>query len=268
MASSVAPKNRDLLECIRRCHPKVKITVGSAYFHSAKDCLSKLVVHLHGEREDFEECCDYTSRQFVNYVRRRYSTPPVNRHFDRLKELKYFEATIEFRKLSSGSSAPPPPPAPPQAKKAKLSTFDELGKRQQDRRTSALRKQHEGSALVSAAIQHLRTISNDAAYVLKKLQDDPTLAADMRKAISDPPKEVTKISCAQASGLILDRGLTKTDWEEIARSVNSCGVRVVPGWDTIYEEKVKNRPDGKALALFVPSFIEGVNSGTHLKKIR
>ena len=65
-------------------------------------------------------------------------------------------------------------PVPPNPPKTRKKTFEELGKRQQDRRTAELRSEYESQAIIQAAVQHFREIgAKDAAFVLKNMSEDP-----------------------------------------------------------------------------------------------
>ena len=139
-------------------------------------------------------------------------------------------------------------PQKPTSKKAKLS-FSECGQRQKDRRTATIRAENEDDAIVAAAVQIFRSKGhNDAAHIVKTLYEDENaekLAKLMRKMMIKMPEEFKQKSKAQCLAFILDRGITRIDWERLCKLVNSPGKYQVPCYTELDKEKKKLRPEGK-----------------------
>ena len=238
---------RDLLECIKSCHPDVKIE-NPAYYEKAESCLKKLLPSSSTTSEkDFE----YTSRMFVDYVRMNYKKKKIDRHFKALIKLKWFDSVLEIK------HSPPPKtaPAPPSPKKKRVTrklAFEEMGKRQRDYTTAKIRDENEGTAIVQAAVQHFRQIgAHGAAYVLKEIQSNPQEVGEkVRKYFVDTPEHLPQVSRSRCLAYILDRGMTHIDWDETVRLVNTPGNRRLPCYATLNIEKQKIRPRGKHFTLF------------------
>ena len=139
-------------------------------------------------------------------------------------------------------------PEKPASKKAKLS-FSDCGPRQKDRRTATLRAENEDDAIIAAAVQVFRSQGrNDAAHIVKTLYQDPNaekLAKILRKMMRDMPEEFEQKSKAQCLAFILDRGITRVDYEHLCKLVNSPGKYLVPCYNELDKEKKKLRPEGK-----------------------
>ena len=122
MAGSL-PKNRDLLLCIKTCHPDTRITE-PAYVQASKSCL-QMVFRDRGL--DFtEESITYTSRRFSVYVKQLFTSRKINSHFDRLKKCDYFDRDLVLRtERVPDSSVPKPPPLPPSSPIKTRKTYDQ-----------------------------------------------------------------------------------------------------------------------------------------------
>ena len=142
-------------------------------------------------------------------------------------------------------SKPTPPPVPPKPPTTRsLKAFEDLGKRQQDRITAQLAEEYEPSAIVRAAEQYFRRIGcNDAAFVLEKMQDEPEkLGGPLRKSLVDPIKKLPQISRSRCLAYILDRGMTRTDWEDTCKLVNEPGNYRLPNYNSLSLQKQTTRP--------------------------
>ena len=139
-------------------------------------------------------------------------------------------------------------PVPPNPPKTRKKTFEELGKRQQDRRTAELRSEYESQAIIQAAVQHFREIgAKDAAFVLKNMSEDPEkVGGELRKLLVDDSNgKLPQISRSKCLAYILDRSMTREDWDATCRLVNTPGNYRLPSYSVLAEEKKKNRPEGK-----------------------
>ena len=150
-------------------------------------------------------------------------------------------------------SKPTPPPVPPKPPTTRsLKAFEDLGKRQQDRITAQLAEEYEPSAIVRAAEQYFRRIGcNDAAFVLEKMQDEPEkLGGPLRKSLVDPIKKLPQISRSRCLAYILDRGMTRTDWEDTCKLVNEPGNYRLPNYNSLSLQKQTTRPKGRQFSSF------------------
>ena len=129
----------------------------------------------------------------MEYVRELWKDKKIGWNFKRLRTKSYFQLKINLREASSESvpSVPSPPPMPSTSK-----SYDEVGLRQKQRITARLRSQNDPNALVDAAVQHFRSIKdNDAAFVVKKLRDEPfELGKKLRDVIVNPQEEFSQVS--------------------------------------------------------------------------
>ena len=88
----------------------------------------------------------------------------------------------------------------------------------------------------------------DEVFVIEKVKEEPAeMGWKFWSFISKPPPEVTKVSKSKALAYILDRSLTKVDYEETCRLVNKPGQYIIPSYSVLDAEKQKNRPAGKHL---------------------
>ena len=73
--------------------------------------------------------------------------------------------------------------------------------------------------------------------------DDNTdkLAKDLRKMMTDNPEAFTQKSKPQCLAFILDRGITRVDWEKLCKLINSTGKYLVPYYTTIDKAKKELR---------------------------
>ena len=120
--------------------------------------------------------------------------------------------------------------------------------RQKDRTTAKIRAENEGDAIIAAAVQVFRSRGqNDAAHVVKNLQGENAdkLAKLLRKMMTKMPEEFEQKSKAQCLAFILDRGITRVDWEHLCKLINSPGKYQVPCYTELDKEKKKLRPEGK-----------------------
>ena len=163
---------------------------------------------------------------------------------DRLLKIKWFDETVVLSSPAPKTPTPPKePPKPPVTRKS----FKEKGERQQRRDTALIRELHDSDAIVKAAVQYFREIgANDAAFVLNTMKDDPQgIGADLRKLLKDSPEKLPQVSKAQCLAYILDRGMTRIDWEETCKLVNTPGNYRLPSYSVLGVEKQKTRPTGK-----------------------
>ena len=249
------PTNMDLLEHIKKSHPGIGIK------HSDYKCNAKTCLHEILERSGIsctEDELSYTARRFVEYVRELWRTTKYGSNFKSLKKSSYFKLTIVLRKESVPDVPTPPqmPPKPPPAPRSKRKTYDELCPRQQDRVIANLREHNHSNAIIDAAVKHFRSIkANDAAYVMKRLKDDPEeLGTKLRKFITQPPHEMTRVSNVKALAYILDRGMTKIDYETTCNLVNEPGHYILPCYSLLDKEKANLRPSGKLCLHFAYIF--------------
>ena len=92
---------------------------------------------------------------------------------------------------------------------------------------------------------------NDAAFVLKKMQDEPEkLGGPLRKSLVDPIKKLPQILRSRCLAYILDRGMTRTDWEETCRLVNEPGNYRLPNYNSLSLQKQTTRPKGRQFSSF------------------
>ena len=120
--------------------------------------------------------------------------------------------------------------------------------RQKDRTTAKIRAENEGDAIIAAAVQVFRSRGqNDAAHIVKTLAQENAdkLAKLLRKMMIKMPEEFEQKSKAQCLAFILDRGITRVDWEHLCKLVNSPGKYQVPCYTELDKEKKKLRPEGK-----------------------
>ena len=61
----------------------------------------------------------------------------------------------------------------------------------------------------------------------------------------DNPEAFTQKSKLQCLAFILDRGITRVDWEKLCKLINSTGKYVVPCYTTLDKAKKELRPEGK-----------------------
>ena len=244
-------KNCDLLLCIKSCHPETRIN-DSKYMEYSKLCLQKLCI----ERGiDFsEDSLDYTSKRFCGYVRYLYNKPKNGRHFDRLQKCTYFGQDIVLRSCEKKPDPvppiPPPPPMPAKSPPKTRKAYDQKGKRQQNRERAAIRAKHEPNAILDASIQTFRDElqSVDAAFVVKCLKSEPKyLGKDLRQFITQRPDYRTQIPKHRALAYIMDRHLTRIDYEELCALVNTPEFYLLPCWTVLSQTKKKDRPEGKSL---------------------
>ena len=238
------PTNLDLIKCIKKCHPDAKIN-DSDYFDYAKQCLEQV---LPASSTSTDEDFQHTSRQYVKYVRHLWNKSKVSRHFNTLLQNKWFKKKLELKSPAPPSSPATPavPPRPPVTRKL----FDEKGPRQQRRDTAKIREENEPSAIVMAAVQYFREIgANDAAHVLKKMKEDPKIGEDLRHFLEDSPEKLPQVSKDKCLAYILDRGMTRIDWEETCKLVNTSGNYRLPCYSSLGVEKQRNRPRGKPLLI-------------------
>ena len=166
--------------------------------------------------------------------------------------LPWFDESVELKKPTITPPTPPPTPQQvpqkPPSKKAKLS-FSEMGQRQKDRTTAKIRAENEDEAIVAAAVQvFLFYGQNDAAYVVKNLFHDENadqLAKKLRKIMTDNPEEFAQKSKPQCLAFILDRGITRVDWEHLCKLINATVKYLVPCYTTLDKAKKELRPEGK-----------------------
>ena len=236
MASSVVNR-RDYWKYIRASHPKIFLA-NSRIYGVAAICLRQLVVDSDAISQDV---IDATSRAFIDYARDLYRKK-AGKHYDRLIALPWFDESVEFQKPSPSPTPPTPPPTPvpqkPPSKKAKLS-FQEMGQRQKDRVTAKIRAENEDDAIVAAAVQVFRSKGqNDAAFVVKNLFHDENadqLAKKLRKIMTGNPEEFAQKSKPQCLAFILDRGITRVDWEKLCKLIT--GKYLVPSYTTLDKAK-------------------------------
>ena len=232
--------NLDLIKCIRKCHPDVSIN-HTDYFKVAKECLKMVMpASSTSSDEDFE----HTSRQYVKYVRNQlWNKTKVSRKFEALTKNKWFAKKLEIK--SPSPRAPPTPVSPPKPRVTRKS-FDEKGPRQQRRDVARIREENEPSTIVMAAVQYFREIGeNEAAFVLKKMKEDPKIGKDLKQFLVDSPEKLPQVSKSRCLAYILDRGMTRIDWEETCKLVNTSGNYRLPCYSSLGVEKFKNRPRGK-----------------------
>ena len=248
--SKMAPQNptrRDYLECIKKCHPDAKV-MNKDYYLKAKICLHHI---LPSSSTTTDMNFAYTSRRFVDDVRARWKGKC--RSFRDIKKLNWFDENLELL------TAPPPKPRtpalpvpqkPPTTRS--LKDFDELGSRQQNRVTAKLAEEYEPSAIVKAAEQYFRRIGcNDAAYVLKNMQKEPEkVGGNLRKSLEDPIEKLPQVSRPKCLAYILDRGMTRVDWEETCKLVNEPGHLRIPCYNTLSGQKQMTRPKGRHFSYF------------------
>ena len=166
------------------------------------------------------------------------------RHYKDLIKNKWFDETVVLKSPAPPTpKVPSEPPEPPVTRKS----FEEKCERQQRRDSAKVREQHESGAIVQAAAQYFREIgANDAAHVLKTLKDDPFgIGAELRKLLKDSPEKLPQVSKAACLAYILDHGLTRVDWEDVCKLVNTPGNYRLPSYSMLGIEKQKNRPIGK-----------------------
>ena len=249
------PTNLDLLDYIKKSHPKTGIK-HSDYMSNAKSCLHELLES--SGMSSTENELSYTSRRFVEYVRELWRTPKYGSNFKSLRKSSYFTLTIVLRTESVPKVPSPPemPSKPPPVPRSKRKDYDELSQRQQDRITANIRDQNHSSALIDASVQYFRSIkANDAAYVMNRLKSDPQeLGTKLRKFITQPPHQMSRVSEVRALAYILDRGLTKTDYEETCKLVNEPGHYILPCYSLLDKEKKNLRPNGKLCLHFCLHF--------------
>ena len=248
-----APTRRDLLECIKSCHyPRVKIE-DSDYYECAVSCLKKL---LPSSSTSSEEDFVYTAGLFVDYVRKLYRKSNINRHYKALNQLGWFDEELVLKNSPPPKTAALPLPPPPKKQRVtRKLAFEEMGKRQQDYTTAKIREQHEGPAIVQAAVQYFRQVGcHGAAYVLKEIQTDPQEVGEkVRKYFVETPENLPQVSRARCLAYILDRGMTHVDWDETVKLVNTPGNRRLPCYSLLNIEKQKIRPRGKHFSHFTLS---------------
>ena len=93
--------------------------------------------------------------------------------------------------------------------------------------------------------------SNDAAFVLEKMQDEPEkLGGPLRKSLVDPIKKLPQISRSRCLAYILDRGMTRTDWEDTCKLVNEPGNYRLPNYNSLSLQKQTTRPKGRQFSSF------------------
>ena len=236
------PSRRDYLKCITRCHPKTPITHRD-YFANAKQCLQHI---LPASSSSSDEDFAHTSRLFVNKVR-ELKKKKSGTNYKTLIAYSWFNDPLQMKSPAPKAPPTPPttPPEPPITRRSK--TFDELGKRQQDRITAKCREQYEPSAIVQAAVQYFRGLGcHDAAFVLKSMNEDPQqVGGELRKLLADPNEKLPQVSRCKCLAFILDRGMTRVDWDETCKLVNESGNYRLPCYSILQIEKQKNRPEGK-----------------------
>ena len=239
----MSPTNLDLIKCIKKCHPKTPIDHHD-YFANAKLCLRHVLPSSTSTDEDYE----HTSRQYVKYVRNKlWNQSKFGKKYETLIKNKWFLRKLEMKSPAPRSPATPAvPPRPPVTRKS----FDEKGPRQQRRDTAKIREENEPSAIVMAAVQYFREIgANDAAHVLKKMKEDPKIGEDLRHFLEDSPEKLPQVSKDKCLAYILDRGMTRIDWEETCKLVNTSGNYRLPCYSSLGVEKQRNRPRGKPLLI-------------------
>ena len=97
-------------------------------------------------------------------------------------------------------------------------------------------------------MQHFRGLGqNDAAYILKTMNEDPEIGGELRKFLVNPNEKLPQVSKAECLAFILDRDMTRIDWEETCKLVNEPGNYRLPSYNVLSLEKQKTRPRGKHL---------------------
>ena len=245
MASSVINR-RDYMKHIRASYPKnPKIFISDPNIYIvASVCLKELFVRANGDSvpPPSKDVLDATSKPFIDYVRTLYRGK--HRTYEKMLKLPWFDESVEFKKPTITPPTPPPTPQQvpqkPPSKKAKLS-FSEMGQRQKDRTTAKIRAENEDEAIVAAAVQVFRSKGqNDAAFVVRNLFNDENadqLAKKLRKIMTDNPEEFEQKSKPQCLAFLLDRGITRVDWEKMCKLINSTGKYLVPCYSELAKAK-------------------------------
>lgn len=120
------------------------------------------------------------------------------------------------------------------------------------RDVSELRANNSPNLIIDGAISYFRSEDcKDAAYVLKQLRNEPQkLGQDLRKFITERPVETTQVSKARALAYILDRNMTRIDYEETCKLVNTPGNYLLPSYSVLSEAKKEDRPEGEKIFSF------------------
>ena len=81
------------------------------------------------------------------------------------------------------------------------------------------------------------------------------LAKDLRKMMTDNPEAFTQKSKLQCLAFILDRGITRVDWEKLCKLINSTGKYLVPSFNHHRQSKKRTTLASiNAMRLFFKDF--------------
>ena len=90
----------------------------------------------------------------------------------------------------------------------------------------------------------------DAAFVIKCLKNDPKdLGKDLRQFITQRPEERKQVPKHRALAYIMDRHLTRIDYEELCALVNTPDYYLLPCWTVLSNTKKDDRPEGESLSI-------------------
>ena len=223
------------------------------YYRVSKVCLARLL--------DLPEISvTKTSRLFVDYVRKLWKSKKVSKHYNRLKQCKYFLEDIKLKDtLPPIDPEPLPPPdlpdlpilpaSPGPSSSKKLKSYDSLSRRQKNRVIKKLRDENHIDAIIDSVIQYFKEKhQNDAAYVVNELRtevmnDSHEIAKDLRDFMNGKSlKNSEQISKTRALAFLLDRGLTRVDYDEMRKLFHG----LLPCYTLLQKEKAKSRPNGKS----------------------
>ena len=70
------------------------------------------------------------------------------------------------------------------------------------------------------------------------------------KSLVNPIKKLPQISRSRCLAYILDRGMTRTDWEDTCKLVNEPGNYRLPNYNSLSLQKQTTRPKGRQVSSF------------------
>ena len=224
-----------LIEHIRKFHPDVSLS-SEQYKNIVKRSVLKLF-KIDSKRVTSSEKLDNFAEYFTNVFRRYWRDSSRKVDDCLLKHKSFFAISINrsdiepvlepLKPLIDENSNEPPSKKP----------FLDKSLSQKNRETLQIRKNSDHDSIIMSAVQVFRNRGqNDAAHILKRIHESPSLATELRKQLNSPEKS-PKCSPLDALSLIVDKNLTTSAYQGVRKTAPDS----FPSSFKVHKEKTKCR---------------------------